>query len=170
MTEPAGNPNLLRSQRQTLYNLTRRWGVRIKLYRPLENEVDYATGSLDRTYRETVIRNAAYIPPITERQVIYTPAMMQAIREYAWQGSGQDVEETGFLIMKRDLEANTPVCLCSRVRYNGKTYEISKFQELEAGWIVWAKTARNESSVDDNLVIVEEGVGYWSIGNTFEVS
>ena len=167
--EPTRNPNVSRTQRQVFYNFTRRYGEQIAVRQVIESETDYATGALTRTYRQETIRNAVYIPPITERNVTYTPAQMQAIRQYAWQGSGQDVEEAGFLIFHKDLRG-WEFDPTQRVRWRNETYEVVRDQQFDGGVIVWVKVAKNSHDDEDDNVIVEEGVGYWTIGADFVVS
>lgn len=143
MPEPTRNPNVTRSQRRTFYNMSRRYGEQIVIKKVDTSSTDYSTGDRTRTYTEQTIRNAVYIPPLTERNVTFTPAMMQAIREYAWQGgAGQDIEETGFLICYRDLRGWGEFDPTQRVDWRSKTYEVVRSQEFDGGVIVWTKVAR----------------------------
>jgi hypothetical protein len=169
--EPNSNPNVSRTLRQVFYNMTRRYGEQIEIRRVIENDIDYSTGNLSRTYRRETIRNAVYIPPITERNVNYTPAMMQAIRQFAWQGSGQDVQESGFLILARDLRSWGEVDPTQRIRWREHTHEVVRAQQFDGGMIIWTKVAINSHADDSETEPSEdEGVGFWAIGSTFEVS
>jgi hypothetical protein len=152
------------------YNFTRRYGERIIIRRVIENDIDYATGLLERTYREETIRNAVYIPPITERNVTYTPAMMQAIRQYAWQGSGQDMKESGFLFADRDLRNWDGFDPTQRIRWRDQTHEVVRIQKFDGGTIIWTKLALSNHEDDEGVTPTLEGVGFWEIGSTFEVS
>jgi len=167
--EPTRNPNVSRSQKQVFYRMTRRYGEQIRIRQVIENDLDYATGTLVRSYREETVRNAVYIPPTNQRNVTYTPAMMQAIRQYAWQGSGQDIDETGFLIAERDIRNWGPFDPTQRVRWRDNTYEVVRDQTFDGGVIVWCKVAVNTHTEDDT-VIVGSGIGYWAIGGDFVVS
>ena len=168
--EPDRNPNVSRTQKQVFYNFTRRYGESLELRRVIESEMDYATGARTRNYVARTIRNAVYIPSTTERSVQYTPAMMQAIRQYAWQGgAGQDIEESGFLIASRDLRNWDEFDPTDRLLWRNRTYELTRVQAFDGGVIIWAKAARSNET-DEVITPVEEGVGAWAIEEDFVVS
>lgn len=169
--EPTTNPNVTRSQRQTFYNFTRRYGEQIAIRKVLESDIDYTTGTRTRTYRQDTIRNAVYIPSMTERNVTYTPSMMQAVRQYAWQGgAGQDIQESGFLISHRELRSWGEFDPTQSIVWRGKTYEVVRCQSFDGGVIVWVKVAINDDSDASPPVVVEEGIGFWTIGTDFTVT
>ena len=143
MPEPTRNPRVERAQKRTFYNMTRRYGEQITLQKVDENEVDYTSGSRTRSYTEQIIRNAVYVPPSSQRKVLYTPAMMQAIRQFAWQGgAGQDVESTMFLIYQNDIKSWGEFDTSQRVLHRNKVYEVEGHQQFDGGIILNATLAK----------------------------
>lgn len=141
--QPSSNPNVSRSQRQVFYNFTRRYGEQIQLSKLNSTSVDYTTGELSRDYETKTIRNAVYVPPTAQNKVLYTPAMMQAMRQFAWQGgAGQNVEETMFLIFINDIRGWGKIDSTQRVSWRSQTYEVVSSQEFDGGIIISAKVAR----------------------------
>lgn len=137
MREPTANPNYVRTQRQVFYNMTRRYGEQIQLSKVSSSSVDYTTGDLTRSLETTTIRNAVYVPPSRQNKVVYTPAMMQAIRQYAWQGgAGQSVEQTMFLISDRDIRDWGEVEATQTVIHRSKTYDVKSVQTFDGGVII----------------------------------
>jgi hypothetical protein len=135
--EPTNNPNVTRTQRRTFYNFTRRYGEQIQLSKVSSSSVDYTTGDLSRSLETTTIRNAVYVPPTRQNRVIYTPSMMQAIRQYAWQGgAGQNIEETMFLISQRDIRNWGEIEATQTVIHRGKTYDVKSVQTFDGGVII----------------------------------
>lgn len=137
MPEPTANPNVTRTQRRTFYNFTRRYGEQIQLSKVSSSSVDYTTGDLTRSLETTTIRNAVYVPPTRQNKVIYTPSMMQAIRQYAWQGgAGQNIEETMFLISQRDIRNWGEIEATQTVVHRSKTYDVKSVQTFDGGVII----------------------------------
>lgn len=135
--EPTTNPNVTRSQRQTFYNFTRRYGEQIVLSKVTASEVDYTSGDLTRTTESLTVRNAVYVPPTRQSRVLYTPSMMQAIRQYAWQGgAGQNIEETMFLIYQKDMRNWGEVEHTQTVTHRSKIYDVKSSQSFDGGVII----------------------------------
>ena len=153
--EPLTNPNVTRSQRQTFYNLTRRYGRGLYLYRVTESTTDYTTGTPTRTYDRVYIRNAVFVPSQTTRSVLYTPAMMQAVRQFAWQGgAGQDLESHTFLIAKRDAPTWCGVEPTQFIRCSGETYQVKSVDNLDGGYIIHCVAADGSGPgiIEDNSI------------------
>lgn len=151
--EPTTNPNVVRTQSRVFYNMTRRYGVGLYLYRVTESSTDYTTGTPTRTYERAYIRNAVYVPPRTTRSVEYTPAMMQAIRQYAWQGgAGQDMDATVFLVAKRDVPTWCGVEPTQFIRWRGETHQVADVQEFDGGYVIQCKAADGSGPgiIEDN--------------------
>lgn len=119
--------------------MTRRYGEQIQLTKVSSSEVDYTTGDLTRSLETVTIRNAIFIPPTRQNRVIYTPAMMQAIRQYAWQGgAGQNIEETMFAISHRDIRNWGEVEATQTVIHRNKTYDVKSVQTFEGCVVISA--------------------------------
>ena len=141
--EPDRNPNVSRSQRQVFYNVSRRYGAGLYLYKVATSGTDYSTGAVTRTYDRTYIRNAVHVPNSTTRNVTYTPAMMQAVRQYAWQGgAGQDLDSTTFLISDRDLRGWCLIDPTQFISWRGGWYQVTSVQDFDGGVIVQCKQAK----------------------------
>jgi len=141
--EPNRNPRVDRAQKRTFYNITRRYGALIVIRRADTSSTDYITGDRVRNYTQATIRNAVYVPPITSRTVTYTAAMMQAMRQFAWQGgAGQDVESSHFLICERDIKGWGEVDSTQEVQWLGVWYKVSDVQQFDGGLVVTVKSAR----------------------------
>jgi len=141
--EPTRNPRIDRAQKRVFYNLTRRYGVQIVLNKVLLSDVDYTTGDPTRTYTTLTIRNAVYVPPQVGRSVTYSPAMMQAIRQFAWQGgAGQDIETTAFLICERDMRAWGALDSTQFVTWREESYEVVDSHNFDGGVVVSCKVAK----------------------------
>lgn len=141
--EPNTNPNVTRAQKQTFYNITRRYGEQIQLSKVTSSEVDYTTGDLTRSLESTTVRNAVYVPPTAQHNVLYTPSMMQAIRQYAWQGgAGQNLEETMFLISERDIRDWGVIESTQTVLHRSKVYDVVSVQTFDGGVVINCKQTK----------------------------
>jgi len=141
--EPTRNARVANSQKRTFYNFTRRYGEQIVLSKVLESDVDYATGDPTRTYTSVTIRNAVYVPPTVARNVTYTPSMMQAVRQYAWQGgAGQDIETVSFLVCERDIRGWGDLDSTQFIQWRSSSYEVSDVQHFDGGVVVHCKIAK----------------------------
>jgi len=137
--EPTSNPNVTRSQRQVFYNFTRRYGEQVTLSKVSSSSVDYTTGDLSRSLETKTIRNVVYVPPTRQSRVLYTPSMMQAIRQYAWQGgAGQSIEETMFLIYENDIRNWGEFENTQTVTHRSKVYDVKSVQSFDGGVILSA--------------------------------
>lgn len=132
--------------------MTRRYGEQITLRKVSADSVDYVAGVRTRTYVEVSVRRAVRIPAISERTVTYSAAMMQAIRPFAWQGGGQDITESGFLIFTSDIRDWGPFDSTQRIKWNGQTFEVTRSQEFDGGTLVWVKVAQSDIPDDDTIV------------------
>lgn len=141
--EPTTNPNVTRSQSQVFYSFTRRYGEQIQLSKVTSSDVDYTTGDLTRSLETLSIRNAVWVPPQRQSQVLYTPAMMQAIRQYAWQGgAGQNIEETMFLVYYKDMRNWGEIENTQTVTHRGKIYDVVKGHTFDGGVIISCKETK----------------------------
>ncbi len=137
MAEPTVNARVSRSSRRVFYNMTRRYGEQIVINKVDTNSIDYTTGSRTRTYTSTTVRNAVHVPTLTARDVTFTPAMMQAIRQYAWQGgAGTDKETTSFMVFDHDIREWGEVDPSQQVEWRGETYEVAGANHFDGGVII----------------------------------
>ena len=146
MPEPTTNARVTRSLRRVFYNFTRRYGVQIvlsKVNTALTNETNYTTGVRTRNYTDITIRRAVLVPSTTARDVTFTPAMMQAVRQYAWQGgAGTDKEMTSFLVADQDMRGWGEVDSTQFLTYNGKGYEVAGANHFDGGVIINCSIAK----------------------------
>lgn len=141
--EPRTNPRVTKSLRRTFYNFSRRYGEQIKINKVDESSTDYETGGRTRTYESVTIRRAVPVPASLTREVSFTPSMMQAIREYAWQGgAGQDIETFSFLVADRDLRTWGEVDSTQFVEWRDNSYEVIRSWSYDGGFVIECKAAR----------------------------
>lgn len=141
MTTPAFNPRRLQSVRRTFYNMSRRYGQGAYIYRTTEAEVDRDTGERTVETERQFIRFCVQINDTQMRAVLYTPAMMQAIRNTAWQGAGVDTSSVVFLIYGPDTRNWGDITTTDYVWYDEDAYQVSEALKLNGGWILQAKLA-----------------------------
>lgn len=141
--EPTTNPRVQRTLRRTFYSLSRRYGVQIVLKKVATSDMDYTTGAPTRTYDSKTIRNAVVLPSAQQRDVTFTPAMMQSIRNFAWQGgAGTDKTATTFLIAGRDIRNWGDVDSTQYVEWNSQSIEVEKVTHFDGGVVVTCKSAK----------------------------
>jgi hypothetical protein len=143
--EPTRNARVVRSQRRVFYNFTRRYGEQATVNKVDTSATDYDTGNRTRTYTTVTIRNVVYVPSVTARNVTFTPAMMQAVRQYAWQGgAGTDIETVSFLIADQDLRKSTwgEIEATQFIGWRGDNYEVVSSNQFDGGVVVNCKTAK----------------------------
>jgi hypothetical protein len=69
--------------------------------------------------------------------------MMQAIRQFAWQGgAGQDFDVTAFLIADRDIRGWCDVDQTQFIGWQGGWYQVENVNEFEGGVVVQCKQAK----------------------------
>jgi len=141
--EPTRNPRVTRTQRRVFYNFTQRYGELATINKVNTSDTDYTTGNRTRTYTTMSVRNAVYVPSITQRNVTFTPAMMQAVRQYAWQGgAGQDIETVSFLMADRELRGWGEIEPTQFVMWRGDSYEVVSSNKFDGGVVLNCKTAK----------------------------
>ena len=130
--------------------MTRRYGAEAHLYRITSSGVNRDTGvktvETERVYLRNVIRSNDQL----SRSVIYTAAMMQAIRSTAWQGGGQDVATATFMIYGPDMGNWGQIEPDQWIRYDDTSYQIVEAHETDGGWIISAKLAEGSGPTENN--------------------
>lgn len=141
--EPTTNPRVQRTLRRTFYSLSRRYGVQIVLKKVLASDMDYTTGAPTRTYTTQTIRNAVVLPSAQQRDVTYTPAMMQSVRNFAWQGgAGTDKHDVTFLVANRDIRAWGDLDSTQYVEWDGQGYEVASATQFDGGVVIGCTAAK----------------------------
>lgn len=117
--------------------MTRRYGEQIVLSKVATSSTAYTTGSRTRTYTSTTIRNAVRVPTMTAHNVTYTPSMMQAVRQFAWQGgAGTDAETVSFMIADQDVRGWGEVDATQYITWRDESYEVQNANHFDGGIIV----------------------------------
>lgn len=98
------------------------------------------------------------------RELSYTPAMMQAMRNFAWQGgAGQDSESAVFLILLQDLQGWGEITPTQWLRYEQETFQVVDILRSEGGWILSGRRIPGtENSVQ---VSVGQGLGIGGVSS-----
>ncbi|MCP4896246.1 MAG: hypothetical protein GY906_04655 [bacterium] len=137
------NRNTRRSLNRTFYSISRRYGEPIDIYKVLDRSVDYTTGNKTEQYETANIRNAVPVPTQIGRDVTYTPAMMQSVRKFAWQGgAGLEKEATTFLIAERDIPTWLRIEPTQFVIWRETTYQVVSIIDFDGGYIVNCEVAK----------------------------
>lgn len=144
------NRNLQRSLKRTFYNMTKRYGAEGYLYRILSSGVDHDTGLKTVETERKYIRNMLRADETVARSVVYTASQMQAIRSTAWQGGGQEVASTNFMIYANEMEDWGSIEPDQWIRYNDKSYQVVEALETAGGWIIAAKLAEGSGPAENN--------------------
>lgn len=136
------------------------------MFRLDDSEVDLDTGQKTHTVSSQAIRRCVQVPIGIARQVIFTPAMMQSLRPFAWQGgAGQNVQETMFLIYKNELRGWGDITPEQWVHFRGRNYQVVEAINTPGGWFFTAKQARGESNAH-TMTVKHETVVSQSVANT----
>lgn len=135
------NPNVSRSLKKTFYHMTRRYGEPGYIYKVETGETNYDTGEVTRDVERTFIRKMVRVPSSMMRQVVYTPAMMQSLRQFAWQGGGTDVEQTVFMVFINDLKDWCEIEPSQWINYDNTSYQIDNVGKFDGGWLLGCKQA-----------------------------
>jgi hypothetical protein len=140
---PTTNPRVQRTLRRTFYSLTRRYGEAIYLMKVQTGSTNYSSGDVTRTFERVFIRKAVHVPQNSSRNVTFTPAMMQSIRNFAWQGGAGTTEEVEtFMIAARDLRGWCTIDPTQMISWHGSTYQITATQTFDGGVIIQCKQAK----------------------------
>lgn len=143
--------------------MSRRYGSKATLYKLSSTDTDYETGQVTKTVEAKSLRRVVQIPVTGSREVTYTAAMMQSLRQFAWQGApGQNVRETMFLIPFDDLRGWDSIGAEQWIKYGDARYEVVEAQQTPGGWIVQAKQVKGTDAsfvftVTDDSEIEDEG-------------
>lgn len=143
--EPTRNARTVRGLRRTFYALSRRHGEALYLYKVQEGSgtTDYSTGIVTRDYDRVFVRNAVPLPTTSKRNVTYTPAMMQSVRNFAWQGgAGTEQVDASFLIANRDLRDWCPIDSTQFVGWRGEFFQVETANHFDGGVIIGCKQAK----------------------------
>ena len=152
------NANLNRSLKRTYYRLSQRYGVQGNISRRTSADTDFVTGETKQTVETRSIRKLVRVAVAGDsREVIYTAAMMQSLRPFAWQGGqGQDTKNAIFLVFDNELRG-WEVTPEQWLRYDRENYQVVSALKNDGGWIIEAKLA--VGSEDGILVTVSDDLG-----------
>jgi len=158
------NANLNRSLKRTFYRLSQRYGQRGLISKRTSTDLDLITGKTASTVENRNIRKLVRVAVSGDsREVTYTAAMMQTLRPFAWQGFGQNMKTSVFLIYANELRDFdvTPECW---IRYASENYEVVQALKNEGGWIIEGKLAVGSESgiqltVTDDAGLTDDGGG-----------
>lgn len=161
----SGNPAQNQQIRLALYELKKRYGDFISVYRLLSATTDYETGAKTAT-KESFDTRAIVLPTSEIRRFVANLNFISSSKPFVSPGiHGWDQSQRGFIIDARDIpgfEFETE----DWIVYRDQRYEVSFVEKLEfdTGWFVVAKAVKGSDpeqfirlNVVDTLV-VEQGV------------
>lgn len=153
----AGNPSLTRMIHSTIYELKKRYGAPITVYRLASSSTDYETGVKSATKLSFDIQRAVILPSSEVRRFLTSISFISQSKSFVSPGSpGWDESQRAFIIDGRDLRdfSFEPE---DWIVYEGKRHEVVIIESLEfnTGWLIIAKQAKGsiaERIINLNLV------------------
>ncbi len=143
----SGNPSLNRMIRATIYELKKRYGAPITVYRLASATTDYETGVKTATRLSFDIQLAVILPTSEARRFLTSISFISASKSFVSAGGqGWDQSQRGFIIDGRDL-LNFEFEPEDWIVYRGKRYEVTLIEALEfdTGWLIIAKETKGSS-------------------------
>lgn len=147
----AGNPTLNRMIRQTLYDLKKRYGDEITVYKLSSATTDYKTGVKAATTTSVDIRKAVVMPTSEVRKFFASISFISASKSFLSPGQqGWDQSQRGFIIDARDIPGFEfdPE---DWIVYRGQRYEVVMIEKLEydTGWLIIGKETKGQRPEQD---------------------
>jgi len=135
------NPSLNYLIKRTLYDLKKRYGNEISVYRLEASNTDYETGVKTATKSVIDVRSAIVLPTNEVRRFFASIAFITASKQFLSPGNqGFDQNQRGFIIAAEDIPGFEfePE---DWIVYRGKRYDVSVIERLEfdTGWLIIAK-------------------------------
>jgi len=135
------NPSMDALIKRTLYDLKRRYGNEIQVYRLDSSSTDYETGVKSATTSVIDIRHAVVLPASEMRRYFASIAFITASKQFLSPGNqGFDQSQRGFIVASQDapdFEFEPE----DWIVYRGKRYDVAVIERLEfdTGWLVIGK-------------------------------
>jgi len=151
-----GNPTLNKLVRQTIYDLKKRYGAKITVYRLSSAATDYETGVKTATKVSLDVQKAAVLPSSEARRFLTSIAFISASKSFVSPGmQGWDQNVRGFILDARDVpgwEFEPEDWLV----YRDDRYEIVTVERLEfdTGWMIIGKQTKGSVPEQDIRVNV----------------
>ena len=140
------NPSMDVLIKRTLYDLKRRYGNEIQVYRLEDTTTDYETGVKTASKSVIDIRHAVVLPAAEMRRFFASIAFITASKQFLSPGNqGYDQSQRGFIIQHQDLaEAGSPEYEFQPedwIVYRGNRHEVERIERLEfdTGWLIIGK-------------------------------
>lgn len=151
-----GNPALNRLVRETIYDLKKRYGAKITLYRLLSATTDYDTGAKSATKESLDVQKAAVLPSSEARRFLTSIAFISASKSFVSPGvQGWDQSQRGFILDARDCPGweFEPE---DWIVYRNRRYDIVVTERLEfdTGWLVIGKEVKGSIPEQDIYINV----------------
>ncbi len=148
----SGNPSLNRTIRAVLYDLKKRYGAPISVYRLSSASTDYETGVKSATKISFDIKKAIVLPASETRKFLTSISFISASKAFVSSGiQGWDQSQRGFIIDGQDL-LNFAFEPEDWIVYRGKRYEVTLIETLEfdTGWLIIANQIKG--SVAEQII------------------
>jgi hypothetical protein len=146
-----GNPTLNKLIRQTIYDLKKRYGAKITVYRLTTAATDYETGVKTATKDSLDVQRAAVLPSSEARRFLTSISFISASKSFVSPGmQGWDQSQRGFILDARDCPGweFEPE---DWIVYRDRRYDIVTTERLEfdTGWLVIGKEAKGSVPEQD---------------------
>jgi hypothetical protein len=131
--------------RRALYELKKRYGLPIDVYRLASTETNLATGERTRVLSKTSIVRAIVMDAQLWTRFHYDLAYIMAARQFSM-GGFTDSAERVFIIDRDDLASDFQINTTDYIVFDGKKYEIKSCVDYEerAAYLVTGRHTPNE--------------------------
>ena len=146
-----GNPTLNKLVRQTIYDLKKRYGAKITIYRLLSTSTDLETGVKTASKESLDVQKVAVLPSSEARRFLTSISFITASKNFVSPGMmGWDQSQRGFILDSRDCPGweFEPE---DWIVYRDNRYEIVVTERLEfdTGWLVIGKRVKGSVPEQD---------------------
>ena len=155
-----GNPTLNRLVRQTLYDLKKRYGAKVTIYKLTSASTDYRTGAKSATKLSQDVQKCIVLPTQELRRFFASIAFISAAKQFLSPGiQGWDQSQRGFIFEGRDIPGweFEPE---DWIVYRDRRYEVVQVERLEfdTGWLVVCKEAKGAQPEQDIRINVVDSL------------
>lgn len=140
----AGNNNLNRIVRQSLYQLKHEYGAQVEVYKLVDANTNRKTGEKTVSVDVSVVDKAVVLPAMALRKLHQSISYISASKPFVSSGGqGWDDSTVGFIFEGRDLPGQN-WDIEDWIVYRGVRYDVSKIHPLEydTGWFIFGKAVK----------------------------
>lgn len=132
------NPTFQRLAQRTLYDLKRRYGQEVTIYKTIGLSTNYQTGIKTSDTESLFVRNCIALPAKLARKLSQSISYLSASKSFAGQGGpGWNQESVVFILDQNDIRDFEPK-IEHWITYRGKRYDFHTIEKLQEqlGWLI----------------------------------